>query len=84
MNELAAAPETKTQRPSAGAVAESYIDKREVGRRLQAGMRTIDTWMRLGFLPYYKVGNSVRFKWSEVEQHLGQHCRVCPSSPSKP
>ncbi len=67
-----------------GPVAEPFIDKREVSRRLQAGLRTIDEWMRQGLLPYYKVGNSVRFKWSEIERHLGQHCRICPQSPAKP
>ncbi len=63
---------------------EGFIDKPEVGRRLRAGLRTVEEWMRLGLLPYYKIGNSVRFKWSEVESHLGQHCRISPQSPTKP
>ena len=56
---------------------EPYIDKGEVGRRTQMRPRTINDWMKRGLLPYYKVGRSVRFKWSEVEAHLAANCRVC-------
>lgn len=62
---------------------EEFIGKREAGRRLSLRPRTIDDWMKRGLLPYYKVGRSVRFKWSEVEQHLGRNCRVNPK-PSIP
>ena len=57
---------------------EAFIDKSEVGRRLQMRPRTIDDWMTRGLLPYYKVNRSVRFLWSEVQEHLMQTCRVCP------
>lgn len=57
---------------------EEFIGKPEVGKRLHLRPRTIDDWMRRGLLPYYKVGRSVRFKWSEIEQHLGNKCRVNP------
>jgi excisionase family DNA binding protein len=56
---------------------EEFINKAEVARRLKKQVRTIDNWMRLGLLPYYKIGRSVNFKWSEVETHLGQNCRIC-------
>jgi excisionase family DNA binding protein len=62
---------------------EGFIDKREVSRRLRTSMRTVDEWMRLGLLPYYKLGSSVRFKWSEIEHHFGLHYRVTPPTPSK-
>jgi len=63
---------------------ERFIDKHEVSRRLMTSVRTVEYWMRDGRLPYYKLGVLVRFKWSEVEQHLGRHCRICPSTPAKP
>ena len=63
--------------PGNGPTFEPYIDKREVGRRTQMRPRTIDDWMQRGLLPYYKVGRSVRFKWSEVETHLATNCRIC-------
>ncbi len=56
---------------------EPFVNKAEVGQRLGMRPRTIDEWMTRGLLPYYKLGRSVRFKWSEVERHLGQTCRVC-------
>ena len=62
---------------TSGPLYEPYIDKREVGRRTQMRPRTVDDWMKRGLLPYYKVGRSVRFKWSEVESHLAANCRVC-------
>jgi excisionase family DNA binding protein len=57
--------------------AEEFITKVEVARRLKKQIRTIDNWMKAGLLPYYKIGRSVNFKWSEVEAHLGENCRVC-------
>ena len=33
--------------------------------------------MKRGILPYYKLGRSVVFKWSEVERHLQGNFRVC-------
>lgn len=59
--------------------AEEFIDKVEVARRLKKKIRTVDNWMKRGILPYYKIGRSVSFKWSEVESHLGKTCRVCRS-----
>ena len=52
------------------APTEPFIDKAEVGKRLGMRPRTIDDWMERGLLPFYKLGRSVRFKWSEVEAHL--------------
>ena len=55
---------------------EPFIGKPEVARRLGKTLRTVDNWMILGNLPYYKIGRSIVFKWSEVESHLAQNCRV--------
>jgi predicted DNA-binding transcriptional regulator AlpA len=59
-----------------GVVIEPFIDKREVARRLQKKVRTIDNWMSAGILPYYKIKRSVQFRWSEIESALRKHCRV--------
>ena len=55
---------------------EGFIKKGEVARRLQKQVRTVDNWMKRGLLPYYKIGRSVSFRWSEVEEHLRDTCRV--------
>ena len=59
-----------------GRPVEEFINKAEVAKRLRKKVRTVDNWMKRGLLPYYKIGRSVCFKWSEVESHLGQTCRV--------
>jgi predicted DNA-binding transcriptional regulator AlpA len=56
---------------------EEFINKAEVARRLKKTVRCIDNWMSRGFLPYYKIGRSVSFKWSEIEAALARTCRVC-------
>jgi excisionase family DNA binding protein len=58
------------------AAPEGFIGKTEVARRLNKTIRTVDNWMNRGLLPYYKIGRSVEFKWSDVESHLRQTCRV--------
>jgi excisionase family DNA binding protein len=55
---------------------EPYIDKKEAARRLGIKTRTLDDWMRRRLIVYYKVGRSCRFKWSEIERHLAETCRV--------
>ena len=60
----------------APAAAEPYITKNETARRLGKTLRTVDNWMRRGLLPYYKIGRTVVFKWSDVEASLAQSCRV--------
>ena len=57
--------------------ADEYLTKREIAERLRKKIRTIDNWMRRGILPYYKIGRTVSFKWSDVQSHLDANCRVC-------
>ena len=59
---------------------EGFIDKSEIARRLNKTIRTVDNWMKRGLLPYYKIGRSVVFKWSDVETHLKANCRVARCS----
>ena len=59
------------------ALPEGFITKAEVAKRLNKTLRTVDNWMKRGLLPYFKIGRSVAFKWSDVETHLANHCRVC-------
>ncbi|MBI1178478.1 hypothetical protein GC207_13675 [bacterium] len=57
-------------------VTEKFITKRDVARRLGKTVRTVDHWMRRGLVPYYKIGRTVSFKWSEVERNLVENHRV--------
>lgn len=55
---------------------EGYIDKRECARRLGRTPRSVDTYMARGILPFYKLGRTVAFKWSEVDAHIKAHYRA--------
>ena len=55
---------------------EEYISKRELARRLQMPQRTIEYYMRRGWFPHYKIGQSVRFRWNEIRAYLDTKCRV--------
>ena len=70
--------ESNVGQPAAPAVAgfEGYIDKHELARRLGRTVRSVDTYMAKGLVPFYKLGRTVAFKWSEVDQYLQAHCRV--------
>jgi predicted DNA-binding transcriptional regulator AlpA len=62
---------------AAGAVSfEPFINKPEVARRLGCAMRTLDSWMKRGIVPFYKVSKRVMFRWSEVQEVLERNCRV--------
>jgi excisionase family DNA binding protein len=50
--------------------ADPVLTKRELAARLRVTVRTIDGWMKERYLPYLKIGRSVRFRWSEVDQQL--------------
>ena len=67
--------------PGAGGVGgpafEGYIDKAECARRLGRTVRSVDTYMAKGVIPFYKLGKTVAFKWSEVDAHIRAHYRVC-------
>lgn len=52
-----------------------YLSKAKIARRLGRTTRTIESWMKAGYLPYYKIGRTVLFRWSDVQAHLEQNHR---------
>ena len=60
-----------------GTDAEPYIGKAEVARRLGRTVRTVDKLMNKGRIPFYKFDWRVAFRWSEVQAHFSETCRVC-------
>jgi excisionase family DNA binding protein len=55
-----------------GATDELLV-KREVAAKLKRSVRTIDAWMRQGKLPYFKLGRTVRFRWSDILKKLSDY-----------
>jgi excisionase family DNA binding protein len=65
--------------PAAGITAqnfEPFIRKHTVAERMEVKIRTVNRLMREKVLGHYKLGQIVRFKWSEVENDLRKHRRV--------
>lgn len=56
--------------------AEPYINKREVAKRMGRTVRTVENMMRQGRIPYYRFDGRVSFRWSEIQSHLADTCRV--------
>lgn len=71
-----AAPARNTNPGIIGPDVESFITKQEVGSRLRKPVRTIEDWMRRRMIPFYKIGQAVRFRWSEVQAHFAVNYRV--------
>ena len=62
---------------SAELAVEPFINKRVVARRMGRTIRSVDSLMKRGIIPFYKLGPSVLFRWSEIQSQLSQTCRVC-------
>ena len=56
---------------------EPYISKPECARRMGKSVRALESYMALGIVPFFKLGRSVVFKWSEVDLYICEHLRVC-------
>ena len=70
---------THVQTSKTGGVAPGtgeWLTRREIAARLKKTPRTIDSYVRKGFLPHIKVGRTVMFRWPDVEKHLIEHFGV--------
>ena len=56
---------------------EPFIDKKKTAQLLSCGLRTLDTLMKRGIVPFYRIGSKrIMFRWSEVQAVLERNCRV--------
>ena len=46
------------------------LTKPQIAGRLQVSTRTIDAWMALGHIPFFRIGRCVRFRWDDVLARL--------------
>ena len=58
-------------------VGAGLLNKGQLAQKLGVSARSIDAWMKLGRLPYIKIGGgqrgTVRFEYSAVMDSLRQH-----------
>jgi len=66
----------KTIEPIMQKSIESFMTKKQVAEHFQVCLRTIDTWMSKGYLPYYRLNRKVLFKLSDVHRHLDEKYRI--------
>lgn len=64
---------TKSNTGEQSLAAADYITKKEIAERLRKTPRTIELWMKRGYLPFLKIGRSVTFHWPTVQAHLNAH-----------
>jgi excisionase family DNA binding protein len=50
--------------------AEPFITMAELLERVRVSRRTMYSWMHKGYVPYIRVGRSVRFDWKLVNERL--------------
>ena len=58
-------------------VREKYLTKPQVAELLNVTPRTIDNFMKRGWLVYHKIGRTVRFRMDDIERHLNEKTRIC-------
>jgi excisionase family DNA binding protein len=61
-----------------------YMDRHEIGLRLDLSQRTVDALVHKQGLPAIRVGSSLRFYWPEVIHWLKEHPVLEPVNPRKP
>jgi len=72
-------PEQSIAESSRHLVIESEPDlmtKQDVAKFLKISVRSVDNWMRSGFLPHYRVGRVVRFRQKDIVARLDERYRL--------
>jgi excisionase family DNA binding protein len=52
---------------------DGLLTKRGLAPRLEISTRTLNYWMKRGWVPYIKLGRTVRFRLEDVIQKLNAH-----------
>ncbi len=69
LRELSAAA-TETPPAVVERAAEPFITMAELVERVRVSRRTMYAWMQKGYVPYIRVGRSLRFDWKLVNERL--------------
>lgn len=64
------------EQPPSPPAAEYFITTEEVARRLHKTPRTVQSYLRLGLIPYVKIGRSVLMSWPQVEAAIRERFTV--------
>lgn len=53
-----------------------YLTKRETANLLRITVRTLESWLKRGWVPYLKIHRTVRLKRADVEAVLNEKFRI--------
>jgi len=54
---------------------EGHLNKAQAAEVLRVTKRTVDNWMRRGFIPYYRIGRMISFRREDLLKAI-ESCRV--------
>src|SRR5262245_13418299 len=55
--------------------SESWVDQKGTAEHLQISRRTLYDWMQKGVIPHVRLGRSVRFRLSDVDEAMKRRAR---------
>jgi len=56
--------------------AEGWVGKKAAAEHFNVSPRTFYSWMKIGVIPYVRIGRSVRFKLSAVDEAMKRRLEV--------
>jgi hypothetical protein len=84
MRKKAASKPVESDNAAKAAAPDGYLVKAQLARMIQKDERTVERYMRLGIVPYIKLGKgrraTVLFSWPDVKEHLVKCFGVTPRS----
>lgn len=57
--------------------ADTMLTKTEMAEHFGITVRTLENWMKRGYVPFLKMGRNGRFSLRDVEKHAEARHRVC-------
>jgi excisionase family DNA binding protein len=63
----------KTHDETVDGANDGLLNKRGLAAKLGISKRTVDAYMRKKWLPYIKLGKTVRFRWDDVVESLNRY-----------
>ncbi len=56
--------------------SDGLLDKLRTAHKLRVSPRTLNEYMKRGWIPYIRLGTTVRFRWEDVLATLNERHRV--------